>query len=226
MNKTAAIIVAGGTGSRMGADVPKQFIKLCGKDILLHTMEIFASCDFLDKLVIVCHEDYLEYCCELANSVSDSIAVVCGGDTRQASVCKGLEKVTDCTYVLVHDAVRCLVTPADIRKLYDTLLIEGSCTLAVKVKDTIKMSDEKGFVTDTIPRDFLWQIQTPQAFRVDELTKAHKYAKDKSFAATDDCSVIEFMGKSIKLVESSYENIKITTPSDLEIAKVFMKGRE
>ena len=226
MKKTGAIIVAGGTGSRMGSDVPKQFIKLNGKDILLHTIETFSSCDIIDKIIIVCHKDYIKYCNELIKGLDFDITVICGGKTRQASVHNGLVELKDCKYVLIHDAVRCLACKDDILNLYNELLNTGSCTLAVRVKDTIKMTDDNNFVTKTLNRQNLWQIQTPQAFETEEIKKAHLYALETNYLGTDDCSLIEHMGKSVKLVEGKYENIKITTPTDIEIAKVFMKGSE
>ncbi len=223
--QTTAIIVAGGTGSRMGTDIPKQFLKLNNKELISYTLETFALCDFVDKIIVVCHKDYIKHCTELTKSIAKDSAVICGGNSRQESVYKGLME-TKSGYVLIHDAVRCLVTLEEIKKLYETLLQCGSCTLAVKVKDTVKMSDNEDFVLNTLPRDFLWQIHTPQAFLKDELLYAHEYALKTGFTATDDCSVMENINKKVKLVEGRYENIKITTPSDLEIAKVFLKGRE
>lgn len=223
-HKTAAIIVAGGTGNRMGAGVPKQFLPLFGKEIITYTAETFASCDFIDKIIIVCHADYLEHCKELFASV-ESISYITGGATRQESVSRGLTLAHDCDYVLVHDAVRCLVSESEIRSLYNTLTDKGSCTLAVRVKDTVKSADDNNIVTSTIPRENLWQIQTPQAFVTKELIRAHAYARENGFVGTDDCSLMEHMHRPIVLVEGRYENIKITTPSDMEIAKVFLKGR-
>lgn len=227
MNKrTAVIIVAGGTGSRMGENLPKQFLKIKNKEILRHTAETFANCDVADKIVIVCHSDYLKHCTGLVSDLNSNISVVCGGATRQESVFAGLSEVRDFEYVLVHDAVRCMVRCEDIKKLHTELLSGNSCTLAVKVKDTIKMSDENNFVTNTVPRELLWNIQTPQAFRVSDLYQAHIHALETNFSGTDDCSVVEHFGKSVKLVEGSYENIKITTPSDLKLAEIFMEGCE
>ena len=222
--KTAAIIVAGGTGNRMNSDIPKQFIKLCGSEIICYTVNTFINCNFIDKIVIVSHKDYINHCKNLFKGI-DNISIVTGGNTRQESVYNGLKEVSDCSYVLVHDAVRCLVTVAEIEKLYNTLLQKGSCTLAVKVKDTVKKSDSDNTVTATIPRENLWQIQTPQAFLTSELILAHELAVKTQFEGTDDCSLMENVKKPITLVEGNYENIKITTPSDLEIAKVFLKGR-
>ena len=224
--KTAAIIVAGGSGSRMGTDVPKQFIKINGKEIILHTLSVFEKCDFIDKIIVVCHSDYLDFCKGLFSEVKKDITVVAGGNTRQQSVFMGLKEAFDCEYVFVHDAVRCLIEENHIKMLYNELLKGNSCTLAVRVKDTIKIADENNIVTNTPDRNSLWQIQTPQAFLVGELLSAHEYAVKTSFEGTDDCSVMEHYGKKITLVEGSYKNIKITTPSDIEIAKVFMKGSE
>lgn len=224
--KTVAIIVAGGTGSRMGEDIPKQFIKLNGKEIILHTLETFDKCDFIDEIFVVCHKDYMVFCENLSLKLKKDVQIVEGGISRQQSVLNGLSAIKDCDYVLVHDAVRCLVSASDIKKLYNELVANGSCTLAVKAKDTVMISDDNNMAVSTPPRKYVWQIQTPQAFRFDELLSAHVYARDTSFEATDDCSVMEHYGKKIKLVEGSYTNIKITTPSDLEIAKTFMKGSE
>ena len=138
----------------------------------------------------------------------------------------GLKEAFDCEYVFVHDAVRCLIEENHIKTLYEELLNGKSCTLAVRVKDTIKIADENNVVTNTPDRSRLWQIQTPQAFLVSELLSAHEHAVKTGFEGTDDCSVMEHFEKKITLVEGSYKNIKITTPSDIEIAKVFMKGSE
>lgn len=222
--KTAALIVAGGIGNRMGTDIPKQFLEINGKELISYTIDTFVSCDFIDKIVVVCHQSYLEHCKEILDGITKEFVVVCGGKTRQESVYNGLIKL-DSDYVLIHDAVRCLVTKEEIKRLYETLLKNGSCTLAVKAKDTIKISDENQFVAKTLPREVLWQIQTPQAFITKEILYAHEYAVKTDFIGTDDCSVMENINKKVKLVEGSYENIKITTPSDLEIAKVILKGR-
>ncbi len=222
--KTAALIVAGGTGSRMGGNVPKQFMELGGSEIIVHTLNTFASCDFIDGIIVVCHSDYMAHCAELLKSIDKPSVVVCGGKTRQRSVYNGLCAADDYTYVMVHDAVRCLVTEEEIASLHRELIISGSCTLAVRSKDTTKLADSRGYVANTLPRENLWQIQTPQAFLLNELKEAHEYAAKNSFEATDDCSVMEYVNKPIKLVEGRYENIKITTPSDMEIAKLFLKG--
>jgi len=223
--KTVAIIVAGGTGSRMNSDIPKQFLSLCGEEIISHTVKTFSKCEFVDSIIIVCHKDYIDHCTELFKDLKN-VQVIEGGSTRQESVYKGLCSCQKSKYVLIHDAVRCLVTKEEITNLYNTLTANGSCTLAVKVKDTIKMSDENSVVVKTVPRENLWQIQTPQGFLTEEIYNAHRYAIETQFLGTDDCSVMENANKPIILVEASYENIKITTPSDIEIAKVFLKGRK
>lgn len=225
-NKTALILAAGGVGARMGADMPKQFIKILGKEIIMHTIDSLLPCDFIDKLVIVCHSDYADYCRELVSGINKDITVISGADTRQESVYKGLMEIADCKYVLVHDAVRCLVNKDDVYKLHDELISHGSCTLAVRVTDTVKIADNDNFVIDTPDRDSLWQIQTPQAFITNELISAHDYAKETGYIGTDDCSLIEHFGKRVKLVEGNYENIKITTRFDLQIAKAILKGRD
>ena len=147
--KTVAIIVAGGTGSRMNSDIPKQFLSLSGEEIISHTVKVFEKCDFIDEIIIVCHKDYIGHCKKLFINIKN-LSVIEGGNTRQESVFNGLNASKDSKYVLIHDAVRCLVTKEEIKNLYSTLISDGSCTLAVKVKDTIKMSDENNTVVKTI----------------------------------------------------------------------------
>ncbi len=224
--KTAAIIVAGGSGTRLGGDIPKQFLKINGREIICHTLSVFENCDFIDKIIVVCHKDYLDLCSGITEHLKKDVLVVPGGKTRQESVYSGLKEASDCKYVFIHDAVRCLVEVSHIRMLFEELEKGNSCTLAVRVKDTIKVANENNIVTATPQRSKLWQIQTPQAFAADKLISAHDYAIENGFEGTDDCSVMEYYGEKIVLVEGSYKNIKITTPSDVEIAKVFMKGSE
>ncbi len=219
-----AIIVAGGTGSRMGMNFPKQFIEINGKEIIEHTVDAFIKSCCVDKIVIVCHKDYIAHTTALFENREFPIVIAEGADTRQKSVVNGLSKADDCRYVMIHDAVRCCINPDDIRTARDALFIHKACALGVRVKDTIKKSDKNGKIIETVDRNNLWQIQTPQCFESELINKAHKMAADAGIEATDDCQVAEFAGYDVIIVEGSYENIKITTPSDLALASDFLKG--
>lgn len=225
--KFGVIIVAGGSGTRMGADYPKQFLKLRGKEILLHALDAVELSGVADEIVIVCHKDYLDFCRTLIGGrrLDECTEVVAGGETRQESVFNGLKALKDCDYVLIHDAVRCCVAPGDIKKISKHVSEDGSCALGVKVKDTLKIADAEGYICSTPDRDYLWQIQTPQAFSYDIILRAHQKAIENNLSATDDCALAEAFGEKIRIIEGSYENIKITTPSDMDIAELFLKKR-
>lgn len=221
----AVIIVAGGTGSRMGSDVPKQFLEIDGKEIIEYTIDAFVESGIADKIYVVCHEDYISHMESIIKNSSLTVPfeIVKGGNNRQMSVYNGLKKAQEYKYVMIHDAVRCCITKEEIKNLYDELLKNGSCALGVKVKDTIKVVNSADEITQTPDRRYLVQIQTPQAFETKEITKAHEIALESGIDATDDCGLLESMGQMVKVVYGSYNNIKITTPEDMLIAKEILK---
>ncbi|MBR2405374.1 MAG: 2-C-methyl-D-erythritol 4-phosphate cytidylyltransferase [Clostridia bacterium] len=228
-NRTlAVVIVAGGSGQRMGSEIPKQFLKVNGIEIIQHTLRAFLECKLAQKIVVVCNKDYIDHTQKLVTSISSDvpIEIVSGGATRQNSVYEGLQKVSDFKYVMIHDAVRCCLSVEDIYKLFDTLKASSACALGVRVNDTIKLADsESQAIIKTIDRQNLWHIQTPQAFDVADIIDAHTQALHSGFEATDDCALAERVGMVVKIVEGSYTNIKVTTPSDLILAGEFLKGR-
>lgn len=229
LNSTAVILVAGGSGLRMGTDIPKQFISIEGREIIEHTLYTFIKSDIAYKIVIVCSRAYIAHTEQLVSNISSQIPIIVteGGTTRQASVYKGLLEAADCEYVMIHDAVRCCITLEDIIKLRDNLAYCNSCALGVKVKDTIKLADGSSRnILKTIDRDNLWHIQTPQAFKTQEILSAHRLALKTGFEATDDCALAENAGMTVNIVEGSYSNIKVTTPTDLIFARELLKGRE
>ena len=227
-NKTlAVVIVAGGSGLRMGSEIPKQFIKVNGAQIIEHTLQAFLECKLAQKIVVVCNKDYIDHTKKLVSAICAAvpIEVVAGGTTRQLSVYEGLQKVSDFEYVMIHDAVRCCLSVEDIHKLYDALKV-SACALGVRVNDTIKLADSDSHaIVKTIDRQNLWHIQTPQAFKVADIIEAHNQALQSGYEATDDCAIAEKAGMVVKIVEGSYTNIKVTTPSDLILAGEFLKGR-
>jgi 2-C-methyl-D-erythritol 4-phosphate cytidylyltransferase len=249
--KTTAIILAGGKGSRMNADIPKQYIKLFGKPLLYYTMMAFQeSC--VDEIVVVTGNSEIKY--DFAGNSTEGaeadfvtereycgrLAAYCGldkvrsfadgGVERYNSVMNGLKCVSpDTDVVLVHDGARPCIEPALIDRCVADVAEFGSGVVAVPAKDTIKVVDADGYVTDTPDRSSLWQIQTPQGFFRGELADAYgKLAQciDKGceLKITDDAMVMEQFGeRRVHITMGSYTNIKATTREDLEILKIFLK---
>lgn len=216
----SAVIVAAGMGKRMGAGMNKAYLMLCGRTILENTVSVFEKCGKIEEIIVV--TDDTEKCRELLKGFKKVTAVVLGGKTRQDSVKNGL-KASSGEFVAIHDGARALICEHDIERVIFEAEKYGAAALGVKCKDTLKTADENGFIKETVNRDFVYQIQTPQVFKRIEIEKAHEKA-DGSF--TDDCGVMESTGKRIKIVEGSYENIKITTPEDLITAEKILEKRK
>lgn len=222
-----ALIPCAGTGSRAGAAGPKQYQALAGKPMVMHTLEAFAEIPRIDQtLVVVSPEDTFFQTPEALN-VSFLIAA-CGGSTRAASVFNGLnallsEGAVAHDWVLVHDAARCLITPAQINQLLDACLgDEVGGLLALPLPDTLKVA-QAGRVAATLPREDKWLAQTPQMFRIGSLIEALELAGD---AVTDESNAIEAMGLSPKLVPGSAQNFKVTYPEDFCLAQALLQSRQ
>lgn len=229
--KTVAIVLAGGKGTRMGGNVQKQYLQLQGKPLLVHALEAF-ECSQVDEIVIVAGNQDLEYVQkEIVETfhISKVRAVVAGGAERYHSVYEGLKAADNCDIVLIHDGARPLVTNIIIDQAIKGAKEWQACVVGMPVKDTIKMIDDDQYSHNTPDRRFLWQVQTPQAFSYDLIMKAyHQMMADVKFqeGVTDDAMVVEQqMDKKIKLIEGSYENIKVTTPEDLIIAEAILRCR-
>jgi 2-C-methyl-D-erythritol 4-phosphate cytidylyltransferase len=222
MNKYA-IIVAGGTGSRMGTPVPKQFLLLQGKPVVWYTIKAFLQAFPEINLVVVLPPDHLEAGKEIVRSISamHPIATIEGGNTRFHSVQNGLNHVPRNSVVFVHDGVRCLVTPELIRHCYETTLVVGSAVPAIAPVDTIRLETSEGLAL--LDRTKVKIIQTPQTFLSNILLKAYQQPFLDSF--TDDASVVEHLGEKINLVEGDATNIKITRKIDLLIAEQILLER-
>jgi 2-C-methyl-D-erythritol 4-phosphate cytidylyltransferase len=220
--KTAAIIAAAGRGERMGGK-DKMFAPLAGKPVLAWAVDTFQKCTLIDQIVIVLAENDLEKGKKLAGELGWSkVTDICpGGEERQQSVAAGLGRLKDCQWVVIHDGARPLVTEALIKEGLEAAEETGAAVAAVPVTDTIKLTDDNGFVMGTPPRKSLWAVQTPQVFRFDIITEAHQKADGM---ATDDASLVERLGYRVKLFMGSYDNIKITTQSDLKLAEILVKG--
>ena len=219
----SVIIAAGGKGTRMGADINKVYLKLSGKEILVHTIEAFQQNKNVDEVIVVTGECDIEKCKTLAqkHNLTKVSAIVCGGDTRQKSVYNGII-ASKCDIVAIHDGARALISQEEINAVIADCKKYGAAALGVKVKDTLKASDD-GFISKTVDRSNMYAIHTPQVFAREDIIKAHQAAQN--LHATDDCGLAENIGIRIKITEGSYNNIKITTPEDMIMAEAILKGR-
>lgn len=222
-----AIIVAGGSGSRMKSEIPKQFLPLNGKPILLHTIEKFLQIPDI-QLIIVLPENDIDFWNqitkdnELIQNHKESIIITVGGASRFQSVKNGLSQITTDGLVAVHDGVRPLVSIEIIKKSYLIALDTGSAVTSVWVKDSVRAIDADG-KSIAIDRGKLKLVQTPQTFQITKFKKAFEVEEQSFF--TDCASVMEFSGEKITLIDGAYENIKITTPEDLIIAEAIMNNQ-
>jgi 2-C-methyl-D-erythritol 4-phosphate cytidylyltransferase len=221
-----AIILAAGKGTRMNAGINKQFIQICGKPLLAHTLQAFQSCKEIDRIILVAGREELQLCREQILDVYDFDKVdklVVGGSERQQSVYNGImELYESCGIVVIHDGARPIVTDNIIERCIDGARVYGAVSAGMPVKETIKVLDEDGFVKCTPERGKLWVTQTPQAFKPNIIRRAHESAASKGISGTDDAFLVENIGIKVKMIESSYENIKVTTPEDIVIAETLM----
>ncbi len=228
--KTVAIIPAGGSGKRLGADVAKQYLLLGGLPVLVRTLIVFQKSVAVDEIILaVPAEDLASVRKQFIEpyGLTKVSAVVAGGKERQDSVRNGLAAARrPCGVVVVHDGVRPFVTGDMIARVVEAAARDGAAAIGVPAKDTIKETTDARVVTATLPRRNLWQTQTPQAFRYDLLRRAYDQATRDSFFGTDDASLVERLGAPVRLLSGAYENIKITTPEDLVIAEAFLTKQE
>ena len=221
-----AVIVAAGKGRRMGTEVSKQFLPLCGKEILAHSVEKFEKAEKIRDIVLVTGEDSLQDVRDMAQEYGwkKIVSVVAGGKERQDSVWNGLQAVSaDTEIVLIHDGVRPFVTEDILNHSIETAVEMGGCVAGVPAKDTIKVCNSENIAVATPDRSTLWQIQTPQTFRKDLILQAYQKAKAEGYVGTDDASLAEYSGCPVKVIMGSYRNIKITTKEDLLIGEAFLK---
>lgn len=212
------VIVAAGSGSRMKRDINKQFIKLDGKEIIAYTIEKFYKSEDIDDIVIVIKENEEKYFIEnIINKYGfDNIKIAYGGKERQDSVYNGIKKLNNnCEIVLIHDGARPFVNENIIKNSIKEAKENNAVVVGVPVKDTIKVVDSNGNIVDTPNRSLLWSVQTPQSFKYEIITKAYEYAYSNEYYGTDDAMLVEHIGYNVKMIEGSYDNIKITTEEDL-----------
>ena len=221
----AAVIVAAGSASRMGG-IDKVMAPLGGEPMIVRTVRTFQSCDAIREIVIVTREDLLVPIMDLCHGFDKVRAVIVGGNSRDESVRKGLAALSAKTkLVAVQDGARPLVTWQVIDRAVRAANSYGAAAPAVAVKDTIKVV-RGGIVAATPDRSALRAVQTPQVFDIDLLTGALARAKQDGAAITDDCSAVERLGMSVKIVEGDERNIKVTTPMDLKIAQMLLEEKQ
>ncbi len=222
--KTVAIIPAAGAGARMGKGRPKQFMELNGKPLLTLTLKVFQEAKVIDSIIPVVSSEDIEYCRrEIVERFRlDKVEkVVRGGDRRQDSVRLGIEASEGAwEIVMIHDGVRPLIQPSLIDKVAAEARVARAVITAMPAKDTVKRVDNEGLVERTYERKRIWLVQTPQAFRYEDIHRAHQQAFRENWEEmTDDALLMERMEIPVKVIKGSENNIKITTPHDLELAR-------
>jgi 2-C-methyl-D-erythritol 4-phosphate cytidylyltransferase len=225
--KIAAVVPAAGSGERLAAPESKPFLLLGEKPLLIHALQRFQDSSEIDEIVVVVRGKDIPRAQALVAEyhLGKVVAVVEGGDRRQDSVYRGLKKLEGrgIAFVLVHDAVRPFLNSSRIHEIIRVAKEHGAAVLAIQPKDTIKLSNGTPFVQKTLDRARLWAVQTPQCFSMDLLMKAYDSAIKDKFVATDDSSLVERLEVNVRIVEGSYDNIKITTPEDLELAEMILR---
>ncbi len=225
---TYAIILGGGSGTRMQGTENKVFLKIKGIPAIIRAIAPFTG--FCKGIVVVAQESELEHMKVILTHygmMRKVCAVVSGGKERQQSVYQGLQALPeDATKVLIHDGARMLITEKVIGDVIKSVESKGSGIASIPVTDTIKRADENGYVLKTIPRDDLFAMQTPQGFRVADIKKAHEQAIKDGFVATDDAAVMEHAGMPVCLCEGDKNNIKLTTKEDIQMAMLVLANKE
>lgn len=224
--KTAAIVLAAGAGSRMKAGQNKLFLTLQGKPVLEHTVQAFQNSPDIDAVLVVAKETELEQIRQMVPQAQFSKiqGYVIGGAERQDSVLHGLRALpSEYRRVLIHDGARPFVTDTLIADLLEALTETNGTVAGVPAKDTIKRVNADGMVIETPARRELWNVQTPQCFYTEPILRCYEQADREGYRGTDDASLAERYGLAVKIIPAYYENIKLTTPEDMDVAEVFLK---
>ena len=226
MNTKTLIIPAAGVGSRMQKNTPKPFLQLGNRTILEQTIRRFLPLDGLQQVLVATSESFLIKADNILEEVlPPQIKGRCleGGKTRQESIFNALQEVSGADLVIVHDAVRPFVKLNHIQNCCNTAVQCGGAVLGVPAKDTIKRIDDRQEIKETPSRKYLWQTQTPQVFQKELLVRAYEQAAEDDFVGTDDASLVERLGETVKMVKGDRSNFKITYPVDLELAELLIK---
>ncbi len=225
----AAIVPAGGRGTRMGNEVPKQFLQLGEVPLLVHALRVLESSKTICEVVVVVPHDAVTYCQKelLPQFAFSKISnVISGGARRQDSVWNGLQAVDVRTEIaLVHDAVRPFVTDTMVQKVVDGARTHGAAIVAIPLRDTVKQATPDGMIEATLDRQRLWLAQTPQAFRIELLQEAHQLGRQAGVEATDDAFLVERVGHRVSIVNGSTDNIKVTCQEDLIMGEAILAAQ-
>ncbi|WP_035292604.1 2-C-methyl-D-erythritol 4-phosphate cytidylyltransferase [Clostridium sp. KNHs214] len=222
MSKNCAIILAAGKGVRMRAGVNKQYIELGDRPVIYYTLKAFEHSDIIDDIIIVAAKDEIEYCRKEVvekYKIEKVSKIVEGGKERQDSVVNGLEEIEKCDIVLIHDGARPFVNKRIIEDGIKYAKKYGAAACGVPPKDTIKIRYQDGFSKETLKRNELFCVQTPQTFQYKLILNCHRKLNKDNVRVTDDTMVVERYGNKVYLYEGDYNNIKITTPEDLIICR-------
>ena len=222
----SAVIVAAGKGIRMKDTVRKQYLPLAGRPVLSHTLAVFDECNLIRKIFLVVPQKDFAYCRNnIFPMLKKEINLVVGGKERQDSVYNGLIAVGENNgIVVIHDGVRPFANKEMLEACVKGAKKHGACIIGVPAQDTLKKISSSGDIEKTIERNNIWLAQTPQAFQYEIIRKAHENARLKGYTGTDDAFLVEQMGKHVKIIKGSKNNIKITTKEDLRIAEVMLRA--
>ncbi len=223
--KNVAIVLAAGHGKRMHSDVQKQYLLIKEKPVLYYALHTFQETAFIHEVILVAGEEEITRCKkEIVDryGFSKVTQIVAGGAERYDSVACGLRAIESCDYVYIHDGARPFVDVKTLERLQKAVEECGACVAGIPSKDTVKLADAEGYVKETPARSSVWIVQTPQVFSFSLIKSAYEKMLAQQVTATDDAMAVELMtGHKVRLVEADYRNIKITTPEDMEIARLF-----
>ena len=221
------VIVAAGKGTRLQSELPKPFLSVAGKPILVHTLRRFVPIEAVRRIVVVVAAEREALCRDMLHTHGpwpQPITIAHGGAERQDSVRNGLAALEPrCEIVVIHDAARPFIGVEAIQRSIDAAAKVGSAVVATPVRDTIKRADAQHTIRETVSRHDLWLAQTPQTFQVGVIRAAHRWARQRGITGTDDATLVEQMGRPVRLVPGNALNFKITTPDDLALAQAVLQ---
>lgn len=218
-----AVILAAGNGTRMGIDKSKLLLNIGGETVIERTVGVFENMAEIDEIIVVCREcDFEEFSKLLPD---ENVTFVIGGNTRQQSVKNAVDTIDECDYIIIHDGARPLVRYETVVKTLDKAQTDKAAATGVYVKDTIKLVDDDLNIAGTPNRKYLVSIQTPQIFDFELYKRALDKAVEQGKDYTDDCQLVENLGAKVSVVLGDYDNIKITTKSDIPLAESLLKAR-
>lgn len=219
----SVIFLAGGVGARMGTSMPKQYLPVLKKPLALYSFEVFATMPEVQEMIVVCEPQYEDLFQNSSKSPALNLKFASPGKRRQDSVFNGIQLLRDNPLVCIHDSARPLINPVVIRNVVQVAEDWDAAVVGVKARSTIKVCNGAQVVIDTPNRASLWEVQTPQVIRLNLLKDGFAYAQENNLSVTDDVSLVELLGKPVKVVEGSYSNLKVTTPEDLVLVEKLLE---